>query len=114
MYENAYGAEDPEEQIDMIWQVKSFSLFDLDGDGVSELVLALRWSEEREWEDDFEVFTCYDGKVVANELVLRGFGGLRADGTFGFSGGIGCIGEARAHFENGVMVTDEFLREYCR
>ena len=111
MYENAYGAEDPEEQIDMIWQVKSFSLFDLDGDGVSELVLALRWSEEREWEDDFVVFTCYDGKVVANELVLRGFGGLRADGTFGFSGGIGCSGEACAHFENGVMVCDEFIRE---
>ena len=114
MYENAYGAEDPEEQIDMIWRVKSFSLFDLDGDGVSELVLALRWSEEREWEDDFVVFTCYDGKVVASEVVLRGFNVLRADGTFYFSGGAADAGAARAHFENGVLVTDEFLREYCR
>ncbi len=108
---NVYSSTTSYSDTPMDWIVDRFAIMDLDGDGVSELILALRTSEEAEWDDEYAILSCYEGKVVASESVLRGFNVLRADGTFYFSGGLGYSGAARAHFENGVMVSDELIRE---
>ena len=88
--------------------IKRFALSDLDGDGVSELILALRFQDtDAAWDDDYAILTCYDGTLYASERVFRGFLYPRADGTYEFSGGLYDNGVARACFKNGVMYDEE-------
>ena len=88
----------------MDWTIKRFALLDLDGDGTDELVLNIDFSGEEE----YVILTCYDGAVYANQIVYRGFLTPKADGTVAWSNGAFDNGYARARFENGVGVYDEF------
>lgn len=81
------------------WTVDRFALLDMDGDDVSELILAI----SRSGNEEYVIFTCCDGVLYANQLVYRGFLEPKADGTFGFSSGAMDNGCARARFESGVL-----------
>lgn len=86
------------------WTVDRFALLDMDGDGEDELILAISSNGNEE----YVIFTRYDGALYANQLVYRGFLEPKADGTFGFSGGALDNGCARARFECGVLSYENF------
>lgn len=86
------------------WTITHFALLDMDGDGTSELILAIDRSETEE----YVILTCSDGTLYANQLVYRGFLDPKADGSFGWSGGAMDNGYARARFEDGVLIYDIF------
>lgn len=89
---------------DMDWTITRFALLDLDGDGADELVLDIDYHGNEE----YVILTCYDGAVYANQIVYRGFLSPKADGTFEWSNGAFDNGAARARFENGVLVYEDF------
>lgn len=86
------------------WTVDRFALLDMDGDDVSELILAISSNGNEE----YVILTRYDGTLYANQLVYRSFLEPKADGTFGFSGGALDNGCARARFEHGVLNYENF------
>lgn len=84
------------------WAVDRFALLDMDGDGEDELLLAISSTGNEE----YVIFTCYDGALYANQLVYRGFLEPKADGTFGFSGG--ALDNGCARFEHGALSYETF------
>ena len=86
------------------WMVPRYALTDLDGDGVSELILTV----EENGNQEYVILTCRDGKLHASEVVYRGFEGPKADGTFGWSNGAADNGFSHARFENGVLADEPF------
>ncbi len=88
---------------DTDWTIDRFALLDMDGNGAEELILAITQSGSEE----YVILTC-DYDVYANQVVYRGFLSPKADGTFEWSNGAFDNGAARARFENGVLVYDDF------
>lgn len=86
------------------WTVPRYALLDLDGDGVSELLLTV----EENGNQEYVMLTCLDGRLYASEVVYRGFEGPKADGTFGWSNGAADNGFSHARFENGVLADEPF------
>lgn len=89
---------------DADWTIDRFALLDMDGDGAEELILAITQSGSEE----YVILTCHDGAVHANQVVYRGFLLPKADGTFEWSNGAFDNGAARARFESGVLVYEDF------
>ncbi len=89
---------------DTDWTIDRFALLDMDGDGISEPVLAINLSGEEE----YVILTCYDGAVHASQVVYRGFLVPKAGGTFEWSNGAFDNGASRARFENGVLIYEDF------
>lgn len=63
------------------WKPVRFTLLDIEGDGLSEVIVELT-----EWEA-FVVLTCMDGVVYGGEIAYRGMLNLKDDGTCEFSSG---------------------------
>lgn len=84
------------------WTIRRFVKMDLDGDGVSELILSL----EQNGEEEYAILTSFNGALYSNELVYRAFLQPKADGTFAWSNGAMDNGYARAAFGQGVLVED--------
>ena len=89
---------------DMDWTVERFALLDMDGDSADELVLNVSFSGSEE----YVILTCHNGAVYANQVVYRGFLLPKADGTFEWSNGAFDNGAARARFDRGVLIYDDF------
>ena len=83
----------------IIWRVTDFTLLDLDGDGVRELIL----STSNGGVGNYEIFHCWNGQMFDNEQWERAFCNLQADGTFTGSGGADSHSIYRACFQEGVM-----------
>ncbi len=88
---------------DMDWTITRFALLDMDGDGADELVLDIDYHGDEEY-----VILACDYNVYANQVVYRGFLSPKADGTFEWANGAFDNGAARARFENGVLVYEDF------
>lgn len=64
--------------------VPKFAIVDLDGDGMNEIVLWVRYGD---YDEGFEVLYYREGEVYGYHFWYRAFRGLKADGTFDGSGG---------------------------
>ena len=80
-----------------------FTVLDMDGDGVPEVVLELSVGGVPEF---YEVLHDMDGKVYGYLVVYRGLEALKADGTFGFSSGAADNGWGRMSFGPDGYTTD--------
>lgn len=88
------------------FQVESFTLCDLDGDGIPEAVL--RVGEYA----GYAVLRWEDGEVRAYAVVPRGLGELKADGTFIYSNSASDWGIGRYTFNGKESVLEEIT--YCK
>ncbi|MBQ2952189.1 MAG: hypothetical protein IJE07_01390 [Clostridia bacterium] len=77
------------------WKAVRFTVLDMDGDGVSEVVVELT-----EWEA-FVVLFSDGGDVYGGEVVYRGLMNLKDDGTFTFSSGAMDSGVAQLTIRSG-------------
>ena len=87
----------------MVWRVDNFTLLDLDGDGVRELIL----DTSNGGVGMYEIFHCWNGQLFDNGQWERAFCDLRTDGTFTGSGGADSHSIIRAYFQEGVMEKEE-------
>jgi len=76
------------DELDLI--IQKFTLLDLDGDGVDEIVLDLAFIEGVTVA--YAIFHEQDGEILEYTEVARGLQNLKADGTFGYSGGVAAGG----------------------
>ncbi len=83
-------------------EASRFSVLDLDGDGVPEVVLELSVGDAPEF---FEVLHYADGKVYGYLVVYRGLQDLKADGTFVYSSGAADSGWGRLAFTPDALRT---------
>ncbi len=83
----------------IVWRVTHFTLLDLDGDGVRELILDI----SNGGVGMYEIFHCWNGQLFDNGQWERAFCDLRADGTFTGSGGADSHSIYRTYFQEGVM-----------
>ena len=83
----------------IVWRVIYFTLLDLDGDGVRELIL----DTSNGGVGIYEIFHCWNGQLFDNGQWDRAFCDLRADGTFIGSAGADSHSIIRAYFQEGVM-----------
>lgn len=82
-------------------------IFDLDGDGIQELIL--QWTPF----GDVLVLHCENEKFYGWETVCRGFQLLRTNGIYISSGGALCNSWHQIRFDNGIWIEDT-LAEMCQ
>jgi beta-lactamase regulating signal transducer with metallopeptidase domain/uncharacterized protein YecT (DUF1311 family) len=85
------------------FKVTRFTVLDMDGDNVPEVVLELSVGDEPQF---FEVLHNTDGKINGYFFTYRGLIGLKADGTFSFSSGAADNGLGKLRFEPDTIKTD--------
>lgn len=78
--------------------VSQFTVIDLDGDGIDEVVLWLQIDEINDY--GFEVLRYRDGSVYGYTFVYRAFMELKEDGTFSFSSGAADSGIGKLIFSD--------------
>jgi len=83
------------------WQISYFTIVDMDGDGVPEVVIELSLGNER------MVFHYENGKVYAYPFSYRGLNNLKKDGTFLSSGGAAYTYLNMLQFSDGILVVRE-------
>jgi hypothetical protein len=88
-----------------IFKATHFTVLDMDGDKVPEVVLELSVNGYPEF---YEVLHYVNGVVYGYLIVYRGLENLKADGTFGFSNGAADNGYGRLRFESNALKTDIF------
>jgi hypothetical protein len=86
-----------------IFKVTHFTVLDMDGDNVPEVVLELSVGDELEF---YEVLHYMNGVVYGYLIVYRGLEGLKADGAFRFSGGAADNGWGKLRFQSNALKTD--------
>lgn len=86
-----------------IFKVTHFTVLDMDGDKVPEVVLELSVGDEPEF---YEVLHYMNGVVYGYLIVYRGLEELKADGTFRFSSGAADNGWGKLRFESNAFKTD--------
>lgn len=85
-------------------EVEKFTVIDLDGDGIDEVVL---WIKANGIDYGCEILR-YDGEDVYGYLMwYRAFNGLKEDGTFSFSGGAADSGFGKLKFEGKTCNTEK-------
>ncbi|MNC39993.1 hypothetical protein D3C75_886810 [compost metagenome] len=82
----------------------------MDSDGKPEIVLELTPSLS-EHPEFYEVLHYMEGNVYGYIQVYRGLLGLKADGTFGFSGGVSHFGYGKLKFDSSASQM-EIVAEY--
>lgn len=92
-----------EEIYGTIFKVTHFTVLDMDGDKVPEVVLELSVGDAPEF---YEVLHHMNGVVYGYLIVYRGLEELKADGTFRFSSGAADNGWGKLRFESNTFKTD--------
>ncbi len=85
------------------FSVTRFTVLDMDGDNVPEVVLELSVANEPQF---YEVLHYMDGAVNGYLIPYRGLTELKANGTFFFSGGAADSGVGKLKFESTAYTTD--------
>lgn len=80
-----------------ILKVTHFTVMDMDGDGVPEVVLELAVDNNPEF---YEILHYMDDTVYGYNIVYRGLEGLKADGTFQYSNGAADNGYGKLKFQS--------------
>lgn len=88
---------------DTIFKVTHFTVLDMDGDKVPEIVLELSVGNEPAF---YEVLHYMNDAVYGYLIAYRGLEGLKADGTFGYSSGAADNGFGKLKFESDAFKTD--------
>lgn len=99
--EEIYGA---------IFKVTHFTVLDLDGDKIPEVVLELSVGNNSPM--CFEVLHYMNGEVYGYNIVYRGLEELKTDGTFRYSNGASDYGCGKLRFESNAYKTD--ILGYCK
>lgn len=86
-----------------IFKVTHFTVLDMDGDEVPEVVLELAADNNPEF---YEVLHYMDDTVCGYNIVYRGLEGLKADGTFQYSNGAADNGYGKLKFQSNAYETD--------
>ena len=86
------------------FSVTQFTVLDMDGDKVPEVVLELSVDGNPQF---YEVLHYMNDKVYGYLIVYRGLTGLKADGTFLFSSGAADNGVGKLKFEPTAYTTDK-------
>ena len=86
-----------------IFKVTHFTVLDMDGDKVPEVVLELSVGDEPEF---YEVLHYMNGVVYGYLIVYRGLEDLKVDGTFRFSDGASDNGCGKFGFKSNALETD--------
>ena len=92
-----------EELYGAVFKVTHFTVLDMDGDKVPEVVLELSVGDEPQF---FEVLHYMDSKVYGYLIVYRGLEALKEDGTFNFSSGAADNGAGKLSFASDSYKTD--------
>lgn len=91
---------------DDVWKVEDIRVFDLDGDGIQELIL--------QWMPVGEILVLHrekDDEFYGWEIMYRGFEGLRTNGLYISSGGAGSNCWQRIRFDNGGWLEETLFEE---
>ena len=86
-----------------IFKVTHFTVFDMDGDKVPEVILELSVAGEPQF---YEILHNMDDVVYGYLVGYRSLEGLKTDGTFGFSSGAADSGWGKLRFESDAVTTD--------
>jgi len=84
-------------------KIRHFAVVDMDGDKIPEVVLELKVGGEGA--DFREVLHYYNGEVYGYFCGIRSLSGVKADGTFGVSGGAGDWGFEKLRFTGNTVET---------
>lgn len=90
--------------------VKAFSLVDMDGDGVPELLLWITTGDqepETGYDWGYEILKYQEGTVYGYSIWYRGLRELKEDGSFWFSGGLSYFGFGTLEFKGKDVLTVE-------
>ena len=87
------------------WKVEDIRVFDLDGDGVQELII--QWCMP----GDLLVLHCEEGGFYGWEIMYRGFESLRTNGVYISSGGARANCWQRIRFDNGSWLEEVLFEE---
>ncbi len=87
-----------------VFDVTHFTVLDMDGDNVPEVVLELSVGGNPQF---YEVLHYMNGTVYGYLIVYRGLTELKADGTFLFSGGAADSGVGKLEFDSTAYTTDK-------
>lgn len=92
-----------EEIYGTVFKVTHFTVLDMDGDKIPEVVLELTQGDYPQF---YEVLHYMNGAVYGYIRVLRGLERLKTDGTFGYSSGASNNGYGKLRFESNACETD--------
>lgn len=87
------------------WNVEDIRVFDLDGDGVQELII--QWTPV----GYVLVMHCEEGEFYGWEIMYRGFESLRTNGVYISSGGARANCWQRIRFDNGSWLEEVLFEE---
>lgn len=90
---------------DVTMEAAGFTVIDLDGDGVQEIVLWLKINKVSDY--GFAVLRYQEGDVYGYTLPYRSFMELKTDGSFLFSGGAADSGIGKLNFSEEEYTIDE-------
>lgn len=93
-----------EEIYGTIFKITHFTVLDMDGDKIPEVVLELSVGNNNPM--CFEVLHYMNGEVYGYNIVYRGLEDLKADGTFGYSSGASDNGRGKLKFKSNACQTD--------
>lgn len=90
---------------DGVWKVEDIRVFDLDGDGIQELII--------QWTPVGEILVLHREKdeFYAWEIMYRGFEGLQTNGVYISSGGARANRWKRIRFDNGSWLEETLIEE---
>lgn len=90
---------------DGVWKVEDIRVFDLDGDGIQELII--------QWTPVGEILVLHREKdeFYAWEIMYRGFEGLQTNGVYISSGGAGSNSWQRIRFDDGSWLEETLFEE---
>lgn len=91
------------------FEISHFTVLDMDGDKVPEVVLELSVGGGPEF---YEELHYMDDKIYGYLIVYRGLEALKSDGTFSFSNGVADYGWGQMRFEPSTYKTD--MRAYSQ
>jgi len=86
-----------------IFKLTHFTILDMDGDEVPEVILELAVDNNPEF---YEVLHYMDDIVYVYNIVYRGLEGLKTDGTFQYSNGAADNGYGKLKFQSNAYETD--------
>lgn len=90
---------------DCILKILHFTVLDMDGDKIPEVIIKLAINGH-DYEDFYEVLHYIDDKVYGYIFSNRCLGGVKADGTFIYSGGASDNGFGKLKFQGSTCVTE--------